>query len=133
MGNCNPVETPLDPGPQPQDDDDSMSTEDQKTYQSLVGSLMYLAIATRPDLGFTIAYFCKYNSSATYRQLQTAKKTLRYLKAIDMRLVNMRDQAVPSYLGKTLTSFSDADFAGDTQDHKSTGEYVSLVAGGAVS
>ena len=88
MENCNPVQTPLEPGPQPQDEDDPMSAEDQKTYQSLVGSLMYLAIATRPDLGFTIAYLSKYNSNATYRQLQTAKRTLRYLKAtIDMGLV----------------------------------------------
>ena len=46
MENCNPVQTPLEPGPQPQDEDDPMSAEDQKIYQSLVGSLMYLAIAT---------------------------------------------------------------------------------------
>ena len=134
MQNCNPVQTPLDPGPQPQDNDDPMSIEDQKTYQSLVRTLMYLAIATRPDLGFTIAYLSKYNSGATYRQLQTAKRTLRYLKAtIDMHLVYMRDQAVPSYLGNTLTGFSDANFAGDTQDRKSTGGYVFKVAGGDVS
>ena len=134
MENCNLVQTPFDPGPQPQDHKDPISTEDQKTYQSIVGSLMYLAIATRPDLGFTIGYLSKYNLSATYRQLQTAKRTLRYLKAtIDMRLVYIRDEAVPSYLGNTLTGYSDAHFAGDTQDRKSTGGYVFLVAGGAVS
>ena len=95
---------------------------------------MYLAIATLPDLGFTIAYLSKYNSNATYRQLQTAKRTLRYLNAtIDMRLVYVRDQAMPPRMGATLTGFSDADFAGDTQDRKSTGGYVFLVAGGAVS
>ena len=33
MENCNPVQTPLEPGPQPQDeDDDAMSAKDQKTY-----------------------------------------------------------------------------------------------------
>ena len=37
MEHCNPVQTPLEPGPLPQDeDDDAMSAKDQKTYQSLV-------------------------------------------------------------------------------------------------
>ena len=38
--NCNPVQTPVKPGSQPQDEDNPISAEDQKTYQSLVGSLM---------------------------------------------------------------------------------------------
>lgn len=132
MENCNPVQTPLEPGTQPLDLDDPMTAEDQKTYQSLVGSLMYLAVATRPDLGFTIAYLSKYNSKATYRQLQTAKRTLRYLKAtINLGLVYVRDQeGLPQ---DPLTGFSDADFAGDTQDRKSTGGFVFLMAGGAIS
>ena len=134
MENCNPVQTPLEPGLQPPDYDDSISTQDQTRYQSLVGSFMFLAIATRLDLGFPIAYLSKYNSSATYRQLQRSMRTLRYLKAtMDMRLVYMRDQAIPSHLGNTVTGFSDAGFAGDTQDCKSTGGNVFLVAGGALS
>jgi len=134
IDNCNPVQTPLEPGSQTQDQDDPLSATNQKTYQSLVGSLMYLAIATRPDLGFTIAYLSKFNTNATYGQLQAAKRTLRYLKAtVDMGLVYMRDQENREFLIALLAGFSDADFAGLIQDRKSTGGFVFLMAGGAVS
>src|SRR5205807_3407780 len=49
MQDCNPVQTPLEHGSQSYDTEDLVSAIDQKSYQSLVGSLMYLAIATRPD------------------------------------------------------------------------------------
>ena len=35
---------------------------DPKEYQAIVGSLMYIALATRPDIAFAVSALSRYNS-----------------------------------------------------------------------
>ena len=44
-------------------DDGISKPVDEKFYQSIVGSLLYLAIATRPDIAFAVNNVGKYSSS----------------------------------------------------------------------
>jgi hypothetical protein len=53
---------------------------DPKSYQVIVGSLMYIALATRPDISFAVAALCQYNSRPFARHLTAAQHVLRYLK-----------------------------------------------------
>jgi hypothetical protein len=46
---------------------------DIKGYQAIVGSLMYAALATRPNLSFTVAALCRYKSHLFTSHLTTAK------------------------------------------------------------
>ncbi|PWW80563.1 hypothetical protein C7212DRAFT_165096 [Tuber magnatum] len=39
-----------------------LNPEDQRQYQAIVGSLMYLAVASRPDLAFTVSILSKFNT-----------------------------------------------------------------------
>ena len=60
MSDCNPVGTPLIPGENLQ-----LSKEEEKRkipYQSLIGSLNYLAVSTRPDISYAVNALSQFNS-----------------------------------------------------------------------
>jgi len=95
-------------------------------YQSLVGSLMYLAVGTRPDLAFAIGTLSKFNAKPTTTDSLATKRLLRYLKeTIGMALVHG--------IVDNLIGYTDSDFAGDLDDRKSTAGYVFTLAGAAIS
>jgi len=53
---------------------------DKSLYQSLVGSLLYAALVTRPDIQFAVSTVAKYCSEPDQSRLTAAKRILRYLK-----------------------------------------------------
>jgi len=99
---------------------------EQCEYQSLVGSLMYIAIGTRPDIAFAISVLSKFNSKPMMDHFLATKRVLRYLKeTVGMALVY---GTVDNLIG-----YRDSYFAGDLNDRKSTSGYVFTLAGAAVS
>ena len=61
--------------------DDGMSKPvDPVFYQSMVGSLLYAAIATRPDISQAVGAVSKFNSCPTEAHLTAVKRIFRYLK-----------------------------------------------------
>jgi hypothetical protein len=50
-------------------------------YQAIVGSLMYAALATQPNISFAVAALCRYNSRPFFSHLTPAKRVLQYLKS----------------------------------------------------
>ena len=53
---------------------------DPAEYQAIVGSLMYVALAMRPDISFAVSALSRYNSCPRTTHLTAAKRVLRYLK-----------------------------------------------------
>lgn len=49
-------------------------------YQNLIGSLMFLAVATRPDIMFAVSYLSQFNNCYGTEHFKSAKRILRYLK-----------------------------------------------------
>ena len=49
-------------------------------YQSMLGSLICVAIATRPDIAQAVAALAKFNSIPTEAHLTAVKRVFRYLK-----------------------------------------------------
>jgi hypothetical protein len=103
--------------------------KDIKGYQAIVGSLMYAALATRPDTSFAVAALGRYNSRPFTSHLSAAKRVLQYLKSTaDFRLhfscTGSNDQ---------LTGYMDSDWANDSADRKSQGGHVYPLNNGAVS
>ena len=96
---------------------------DVRKYREAVGSLIYLTTCTRPDLSFVVSRLSQYFSKPTEEQWTTVKHVLRYLKATsDKVLCYRKSQEQPG-----LHAFSDADWAEDTSDRRSTSGYcVSL-------
>jgi len=49
---------------------------DPREYQAIVGSLMYIALATRPDISFAVAALSSYNSRPFTSHLTAARRVL---------------------------------------------------------
>lgn len=74
------------------------------TYQSIVGSLLYAAMATRPDIAQAVSVVSKFNADSNTAHLTAGKRILCYLKGT----VNLALKYEQSESG-TLVGFSDAD------------------------
>ncbi|KAJ8381146.1 hypothetical protein SKAU_G00019240 [Synaphobranchus kaupii] len=128
MDNANPVATPADANVKLKKSDGVSKPVNQSTYQSIVGSLLYAAMATRPDIAQAVSAVSKFNANPDAAHLTAVKRILRYLKGT----VNLALKYEWSEFG-TLIGFSDADWAGDQDDRRSTTGNIFLLSGGAVS
>jgi hypothetical protein len=96
-------------------------------YRSAVGSLMYLACATRPDIAFAVSKAARSMAEPTSNDWVSVKRIFRYLRG------TKTSGLLYTSAGGDLCAYSDADFAGDTKTRRSTNGFVSLVGGTAVS
>ena len=49
-------------------------------YRELIGKLIYLAVATRPDISYAIGVLCRFVENPGPEHWGAAKRVLRYLK-----------------------------------------------------
>ena len=80
LSEVKPSTTPTDISVKLVKDDGVSKSVDQVIYQSMVGSLLYAAIATRPDIAQAVGAVSKFNSCPTEAHLTAVKRILRYLK-----------------------------------------------------
>lgn len=117
MSESHPAPTPMVNGGDT--DEYSPLFADITLYKSLVGSLLYTATYTRPDIAFAVAKAGQAFTAPTERDWKAAKRILRYLKGtMDYSLV-YKSQDKPQLIG-----YSDADWAGDRCDRKSISGFV---------
>ena len=100
----------------------------QTEYQSLVRSLLYATIATRPDIAQAVGVVSKYNSNPSQLHLTAAKRILRYLKGTTELAIKYQKSDNESLIG-----YSDADWAGDQDDRHLTTGNLFIMAGGPIS
>jgi len=55
---------------------------DPTHYHTIIGSLMYIALATRWDITYAVAALNQYNSRPFARHLTAAQRVVRYLKVM---------------------------------------------------
>jgi hypothetical protein len=128
---CNPVKTPLDcdhPFGLPTDVDIPVANL-TRTFQRIVGSLLFLQICSRPDISFAVLALSQHCSSPEPRHLAAAKRVLRYLKGT--RSYRLHYGGENRHL--PLTGLSDADWAGDKTDRASVSGFVWSLGGGPIS
>lgn len=128
MTNCNPVRTPIDKNVKLK-----KSTEGNEEgikdlpYQCLIGSLMFLAVTTRPDIAYVTSMLSKFNNCYTQEHFNAAKRVLRYLKGtMDKCLVYRKTN-------DKIVGYVDADYANDEDDRRSYTGYVFMYGGAAIS
>ena len=133
MEDSKPVSTPLDLNVKltkvlESSNDSKLDAKVTKQYQSAVGTLIYAMTATRPDISFAVGVVSQYMSSPQQPHWTAVKRILRYLKGtIDYSLQFGGNHHV------TYCGYSDADWAGNVEDRRSTTGYTFLVGGAAVS
>lgn len=87
-------------------------------YRMVVGSLQYLAF-TRPDIAYAVNKLSQFMHKPTEDHWQAVKRVLRYLAGTASHGIFIRSDSPLS-----LHAYSDADWAGNTDDYVSTNAYV---------
>jgi hypothetical protein len=95
-------------------------------YRQLIGKLMWLVVATRPDLAFAVTILSQFNNNPTYEHWEATKGVLRYLK-------HTLSYKLTYDAGKNsgLEGYCDADGMTQEDRHAFSG-YAFLIDGGAV-
>jgi hypothetical protein len=97
-------------------------------YRSLVGSLMYIAIGTRPDIAFAVQQLCKFLDCYGTAHWEAAKRVVRYLKGTrDLTLTLGGDYTA------RLLGYTDSDLAGCPDTRRSVSGYCCTLGGGIVT
>ena len=128
MSDSKPVATPMDPGTKlEKDEGESSPNEEELPYRELIGSLMYLAVCTRPDIAFAVSYLSQFNSCYNKSHWTAAKRVLRYIK--ETQDLGLKYQKT----GKPLHGYVDADWANCTIDRRSYTGYTFILGGCPIS
>ncbi|GJZ25296.1 putative ribonuclease H-like domain-containing protein [Tanacetum coccineum] len=94
--------------------DGDVADVDEHLYRSMIGSLMYLT-ASRPDIMFAVCACARFQVSPKTSHLLAVKRIFRYLKGKpSLGLWYPKDSPLE------LVAYTDSDYAGATQDRKST-------------
>ena len=96
-------------------------------YQNLVGSLMYLAVSTRPDISHNISVLSQYNTNYGKEHCIAAKRVLRYLKGTENYGLHYKLSE------DELTGFADADWGANIDDRRSYTGYIFKLSDAAIS
>lgn len=124
MEECKPVGTPMETGLKLTKESQSNDTYD---YRGLIGSLMYVAVSTRPDISHAVSYLSQFNNCFGESHWKAAKRILRYLKGtINLGLTFYKS-------GLDITAYADADWASDNHDRRSYTGYVFCIGDSIVS
>lgn len=95
-------------------------------YREAIGSLMYAAVATRPDITFVISTLSQFLDNPGKLHWQAVKRVFRYLagtKSYTLTYGNERHN---------LLGYTDADGASQSHRHAISG-FAFLIDGGAIS
>jgi hypothetical protein len=100
---------------------------DQLRYSQIIGSLMYLASATRPDISFAVSKLSRFVSNPGDVHWHALERVLRYLKGTASYGIH--------YTGypRVLEGYSDSNWISDADETKATSGYLFTLGGGAVS
>jgi histone deacetylase 1/2 len=128
MKNCKPMNTPMSSTDKLSiHDGDPLGPKDTTEYRSIVGALQYLTL-TRPDISFAVNKVYQLLHKPTTVHWSAVKRILRYLQfTVDMGL---RIHKSPSTL---VSAFSDADWAGCSDDRRSTGGFAVFLGSNLIS
>ena len=128
MMDCKPVATPLSTSEKlSAHEGNLLGPRDATTYRSVVGALQYLTL-TRPDISFAVNKVCQYLHAPTTIHWAAVKRILRYLKhTMKIGLCICKTSSL------LVSDFSDADWAGDLDDRRSTGGFAVFLGSNLIS
>ncbi|KAM1306524.1 hypothetical protein ACFX2H_008899 [Malus domestica] len=106
--------------------DDGIPYTNPTAYRSIVGALQYLTF-TRPDISFSVHQVCQFMQNPMVSHFTAVKRILRYLKG------TMQLGLTYSKSDLTIQAFSNADWAGDPNDRRSTTGMVVFLGANPIS
>lgn len=79
MADAKEATTPLPTGYKPEPFDGTTTSNLRSQYQSVIGSLLYLMLGTRPDIAFAVTQMAKFAANPSSEHLNKAMYIMRYL------------------------------------------------------
>ena len=133
MEGCKSVSTPLELGTHLDSSQQPTSDVDKEQmvgipYRSAIGSLMYLATCTRPDISAAVSELSKFSQNPGAAHWEGAKRVLRYISGTAGEGLLYKRGAQVAVWG-----YSDSGHAGDKETSRGRAGYIFLSAGAAIS
>jgi reverse transcriptase-like protein len=133
LDNVTPRNVPLPPGSildsnmSPKTDSEKKVMND-KPYRSILGSIMWGQLATRPDLSFSVSLLARFQANPGIEHWNALMHVVGYIK-------NTLDFGLTYSCNSDLSpaAFVDADYGGCRDTRRSMSGYVFMMAGGAVT
>ena len=100
---------------------------DREQYQRLIGKLIYLS-HTRPDIAYAVGVVSQFMHRPQVNHLEAALRIVRYLKGSPGKGVLFQKNG-----HLDIRAYTDADWAGNPNDRRSTSGYFTLVGGNLVT
>jgi hypothetical protein len=125
MEECKPVGTPAE-GALSRNKEAGPNRE----FMSMVGSLLYAAMVTRPDIAYAVQALGRHLQGTTDEHFVAAKRVLRYLKGT--KELGLKYGTSPG--GEPIVvGYADADWASDKETRRSVTGYLFTLNGAAIS
>eukprot|EP00958_Prasinococcus_capsulatus_P024890 scaffold4002_cov256-Prasinococcus_capsulatus_cf.AAC.1 len=125
MTECHPKSTPVPTNYNRDPQSVPLDAKDTNLYLQIVGSMMYLAVCTRPDIAYLMHCLCKGMSQPTVLHMELAKRGLAYIK-------KTQDWGLYYTERSPLVGYTDSDWANDTENRKSITGYCFLLNGASI-
>ena len=106
-----------------------MTEEDKTKYRSLLGKLMFIMVATRPDIAFAVSLLARYMNNPMNIHYQSAINILKYLYGTVNWTVVFKRKSFETY---NLVAYSDSDWGGDLLNRRSRSGGVIFLGGSPI-
>jgi hypothetical protein len=127
MQNAKSAATPLPAGYVPSPGT-ATSPELRSRYQTVIGSLLYLMLGTRPDIAFAVTKLAQFAANPAQEHLDKALYICRYLVGTSKYRLTYDGST-----GQGLSACTDSDWASDPNGRKSQTGYFLKLANGLIS
>ena len=120
---------PLDTGYY-KNEETTIPLKSNETYRSAIGSLLFLAVNSRPDISVSVSILSRKICDPTEKDWREVKRIFKYLngtKDLKLTLGNGPDQE------HLIQGYVDADWGGDRLDRKSNTGYIFFYKGSPIS
>ena len=100
---------------------------ERSQYQRIVGKLIYLS-HTRPDIAYDVGVVSMFMHKPQIQHMEAVMRILRYLKGTnDLGILYKKNKNLK------VCGYTDADWAGDQDQRKSTSRYFTLIGENVVT
>ncbi|SGY23218.1 BQ5605_C019g08915 [Microbotryum silenes-dioicae] len=124
--NAKPASVPMQPGVALDFEDLAAIPQDRTRYLQAIGSLMYAAVGSRPDLAFVVSYLARFSQQPGSEHWTAIKQVLRYIKGtLDLGLTYRK-------ANQPFHGYSDANCGACLTTSRSTMGYAFILSGAAI-
>lgn len=110
---------PMSPGQVIQKNENDPSIEGKLPYRSLIGSLLFLATRSRPDILFAVNQLSQYNSHPTLKHWKLLCQVFNYVRVTKEFIIPLNVKG-----SKDFYAYTDASWASDRDDRRSYSGFI---------